>query len=171
VLGAGADRYAATGLSFYPSTTVVEATLFAWETKPNPHHRHCSQLTYEDLSRLHYLNAVIDETMRIFPVAATGSVRWVLAASWCGSIISPGAAVNVNPPEKPLSPVLQLPPHHSTTFHCAPPTHPTRETTAPTHIGPYRVPAGIVVWPMIYALQNARHNGWDAPSEFRPVRA
>lgn len=33
------------------------------------------QLSYEDLPRLTYLNAVIDETMRLFPVAATGSVR------------------------------------------------------------------------------------------------
>jgi cytochrome P450 len=40
---------------------------------------------------------------------------------------------------------------------------------APTSIGPYKVPAGIVVWPMIYALQNAAHN-WERPGEFRPVR-
>jgi hypothetical protein len=33
------------------------------------------QLTYLCLPRLAYLNAVIDETMRLFPVAATGSVR------------------------------------------------------------------------------------------------
>lgn len=34
------------------------------------------QLSYDDLPRLPYLNAVIDETMRLFPVAATGSVRY-----------------------------------------------------------------------------------------------
>eukprot|EP00878_Enallax_costatus_P021128 GHUV01022361.1.p2 GENE.GHUV01022361.1~~GHUV01022361.1.p2 ORF type:complete len:173 (-),score=44.20 GHUV01022361.1:563-1081(-) len=34
------------------------------------------QLAHEDLPRLPYLNAVIDETMQMYPVAATGSVRW-----------------------------------------------------------------------------------------------
>lgn len=76
------------------------------------------QLSYEDLPRLPYLNAVIDETMRMYPVAATGSVR---------------------------------------------------ETTAPTQIGPYKVPEGIVVWPMIYALQNSTHN-WEEPEKFKPER-
>lgn len=32
-------------------------------------------LTLDDLPRLTYLNAAIDETMRMFPVAATASVR------------------------------------------------------------------------------------------------
>jgi cytochrome P450 len=43
-----------------------------------------------------------------------------------------------------------------------------RETTAPTQIGPYKVPEGIVVWPMIYALQNSTHN-WEEPQKFKPV--
>jgi hypothetical protein len=43
-----------------------------------------------------------------------------------------------------------------------------RETTAPTQIGPYKVPEGIVVWPMIYALQNSTHN-WEEPEKFKPV--
>lgn len=76
------------------------------------------QLTYEDLSQLQLLNAVIDETMRMYPVAATGSVR---------------------------------------------------ETTQVTQIGPYKVPQGIVVWPMIYALQNSTHN-WEEPHLFKPER-
>lgn len=38
-----------------------------------------------------------------------------------------------------------------------------------TEIGPYKVPEGIVVWPMIYALQNSLHN-WDDPEDFNPVR-
>ena len=42
------------------------------------------------------------------------------------------------------------------------------ETTAPTYIGPFKVPEGIVVWPMIYALQNSNHN-WEQPEEFKPV--
>lgn len=37
-----------------------------------------------------------------------------------------------------------------------------------TQIGPYKVPQGVVVWPMIYALQNAAHN-WERPDEFLPV--
>lgn len=76
------------------------------------------QLSYEDLTRLPYLNAVIDETMRMYPVAATGSVR---------------------------------------------------ETTAPTQVGQYKIPEGIVVWPMIYALQNSVQN-WEEPEKFKPER-
>eukprot|EP00878_Enallax_costatus_P000623 GHUV01000725.1.p1 GENE.GHUV01000725.1~~GHUV01000725.1.p1 ORF type:complete len:552 (+),score=175.13 GHUV01000725.1:213-1868(+) len=76
------------------------------------------QLAHEDLPRLPYLNAVIDETMRMYPVAATGSVR---------------------------------------------------ETTAPTQVGPYKIPEGIVVWPMIYALQNSVQN-WEDPDKFVPER-
>jgi hypothetical protein len=37
-----------------------------------------------------------------------------------------------------------------------------------TEMGPYKVPEGIVVWPMIYALQNSLHN-WDDPEDFNPV--
>lgn len=42
------------------------------------------------------------------------------------------------------------------------------ETTTVTEIGPYKVPEGIVVWPMIYALQNSIHN-WEDPEDFNPV--
>lgn len=42
------------------------------------------------------------------------------------------------------------------------------ETTSVTEIGPYRVPEGIVVWPMIYALQNSINN-WEDPEDFNPV--
>jgi hypothetical protein len=51
----------------------------------------------------------------------------------------------------------------------APCCPPGRETTGPTQIGPYKVPEGIVVWPMIYALQNSTHN-WEEPEKFKPVR-
>lgn len=43
------------------------------------------------------------------------------------------------------------------------------ETTAPTRVGEYLVPPGVVVWPMIYALQNAAHN-WEDAAAFKPVR-
>lgn len=43
-----------------------------------------------------------------------------------------------------------------------------RETTGVTEIGPYKVPEGIVVWPMIYALQNSINN-WEDPEDFNPV--
>jgi hypothetical protein len=43
-----------------------------------------------------------------------------------------------------------------------------RETTEVTDIGPYKVPEGIVVWPMIYALQNSMNN-WEDPEDFNPV--
>lgn len=33
------------------------------------------ELAYEDLTKLTYLNAVIDEAMRMYPVGATASVR------------------------------------------------------------------------------------------------
>lgn len=42
------------------------------------------------------------------------------------------------------------------------------ETTEVTDIGPYKVPEGIVVWPMIYALQNSINN-WEDPEDFNPV--
>lgn len=42
------------------------------------------------------------------------------------------------------------------------------ETTGVTEIGPYKVPEGIVVWPMIYALQNSINN-WEDPEDFNPV--
>ena len=34
------------------------------------------ELQYDDLVKLPYLNCTIDETMRMYPVAATASVRW-----------------------------------------------------------------------------------------------
>lgn len=37
-----------------------------------------------------------------------------------------------------------------------------------TEVGPYKLPEGIVVWPMIYALQNSINN-WDDPEDFNPV--
>eukprot|EP00877_Chromochloris_zofingiensis_P012409 jgi/Chrzof1/7421/Cz02g23030.t1 len=76
------------------------------------------QLSFDDLGRLTYLNCVIDETMRMYPVAATGSVR---------------------------------------------------ESTEVTQIGPYKIPEGIVVWPMIYAVQNSVNN-WEKPHLFKPER-
>jgi hypothetical protein len=47
------------------------------------------ELTYDDLARLSYLNCTIDETMRMYPVAATASVRCVGGGAgsltvWCG---------------------------------------------------------------------------------------
>jgi cytochrome P450 len=54
------------------------------------------------------------------------------------------------------------------TTHCHDVHDARRETTAPTCIGPYKVPEGIVVWPMIYGLQNSTHN-WDNPHLFQPV--
>jgi cytochrome P450 len=67
------------------------------------------------------------------------------------------------------------PPTHPCTccLCCRPPAAfltptPHRETTSPTRIGPYKVPEGIVVWPMIYGLQNSTHN-WDNPHLFQPV--
>ncbi|GIL43618.1 hypothetical protein Vafri_1274 [Volvox africanus] len=48
----------------------------------------------EDLSQLPYLNAVIDETMRMFPVAATASVREVTQPTRVGDyLIPPGVIV------------------------------------------------------------------------------
>lgn len=38
------------------------------------------ELQQDDLPQLPYLNAVIDETMRMYPVAATASVRYVPCA-------------------------------------------------------------------------------------------
>ncbi|MEW5316638.1 MAG: hypothetical protein WDW38_007996 [Sanguina aurantia] len=77
-------------------------------------------LQYEDLFRLTYLNAVIDETMRMYPVAATASVR---------------------------------------------------ELTSTTTLGKYKLPAGVLVWPMLYALHNSKHN-WQSPGPevFEPKR-
>lgn len=37
--------------------------------------RAARDLVYDDLSKLTYLNAVIDETMRMYPVGAAASVR------------------------------------------------------------------------------------------------
>lgn len=75
-------------------------------------------LTFEDLGKLTYLNCVIDETMRMYPVSALATPR---------------------------------------------------ETTAPTKIGPYKVPEGVMVWPVIYAIQNSTLN-WDDPHLFKPER-
>jgi len=81
------------------------------------------QLVYDDLEpqRLPYLCAVVAESMRLWPVGATGSVR---------------------------------------------------ETTArATRVGPYLLPPGVVVWPMIYALHMSSRNwGGGDPRAFRPER-
>jgi len=42
-------------------------------------------------------------------------------------------------------------------------------TERPTRVGPYMVPAGVVVGTCLFALHNTVHN-WEAPQEFRPER-
>jgi hypothetical protein len=44
-----------------------------------------------------------------------------------------------------------------------------RELSTPTQVGPYKVPAGVIVWPMVYAINNSTHN-WEEPQLFKPVR-
>ncbi len=41
--------------------------------------------------------------------------------------------------------------------------------TTPTRVGRWVIPPGTIVWPMLYALHNSRHN-WDQPDHFRPER-
>jgi hypothetical protein len=48
-------------------------------------------------------------------------------------------------------------------------SHLNREVTTPTKVGPYTVPVGAIVWPMLYALHNAQHN-WEHPEKFCPER-
>lgn len=42
-------------------------------------------------------------------------------------------------------------------------------TDKPTMVGPYRLPAGVLVGVPLYALHNTVHN-WQSPSSFRPER-
>lgn len=61
-----------------PSLLTTSAMSRMFSASPSTLQGNCvtpRQLAYEDLPRLTYLNAVVDETMRLFPVAATGSVR------------------------------------------------------------------------------------------------
>ncbi len=44
-----------------------------------------------------------------------------------------------------------------------------REVSTPVRVGGYKLPPGVIVWPMVYALHNAEHN-WSAPHMFKPER-
>jgi len=44
-----------------------------------------------------------------------------------------------------------------------------RVTERATRVGPYAIPAGVVVGTPLYAIHNTKHN-WDAPQDFRPER-
>jgi cytochrome P450 len=97
-------------LSAFPRSSRTHPLNLPPPTPPRP-------VDIDDLTKLTYLNAVINEGMRLHPAAALGSIR---------------------------------------------------ETTQPTKIGPYTVPKGTLIWPLIYAMQNSIHN-WDKAAEFIPV--
>ncbi len=42
-------------------------------------------------------------------------------------------------------------------------------TSKPTRVGPYLLPAGVVVGTPLFALHNTKHN-WERPLEFLPER-
>jgi cytochrome P450 len=44
-----------------------------------------------------------------------------------------------------------------------------REVVTPVKVGPYKLPPGVIVWPMLYALHNTHHN-WEDPGVFKPER-
>lgn len=116
------------------------------------------RLEYADLANLTYLNWALKESMRLHPVAATGSIRCTC----------PGAVAFSTPCRWHLGacvtrlahPLLALPPAHGAVC---------RKADRPLTLGGYRLSPGTLLWAPFICLHTSRHN-WERPLDFWPER-
>lgn len=133
----------------------------------------CLSSSMDVLKQLPYCTAVLQESMRMFPAGVMAASRCVVVwlqlfvlslflvctCVFCRQLLS--AHTDVQGCRSRCVLHSLLPPSHSSSFFLSlSHSFPHRITHQVTQVGPYRVPAGVIVFPCLYSILMSKDN-WD----------